>query len=100
MGEISKICRDVRRVIILVLRIVIFVILLLILSSCSITMVEEEKLSDLQYEVVEYHFMSKELKDIYDKAMSQNERITYTFLDEEYLIVCYGYYFNRSTKRH
>lgn len=83
-------CKNIKKVAILVLRVIVYVVILLVLSSCKITSVDEEKINDLDYEVVEYHFMSEELRQIYDKAVFENKRLTYISGEEEYLIICYG----------
>lgn len=84
------VCDNIKKVTILVLRIIIYVVILLTLFSCKITSADEEKINDLEYEIIEYHFMNEELRQIYDEAVFENKRLTYISREEEYLIICYG----------
>lgn len=72
--------------------IVLFFILILfsIWWSKKVTSIDEEKLGNVEYEIVEYHYLDESVRKAFDAAKSINKRLTFEDENYQYLIVCYG----------
>lgn len=74
----------------------VYIILLLItviasaISGCSIKTIDDNKISDVSYEVVEYHNLNKYVREIYNENLSESNRLSYLDNEYLYLIICYG----------
>ena len=62
----------------------------IILCGCNVSSIDEEKLSDVNYEKIEYHHLDENLRASYDSAKKDNKRLTYEDDTYQYLIICYG----------
>lgn len=65
-------------------------IIFLSLTGCSITKIDNENKVPLAFEIVDYHFLDSNLRDIYDNNCNQSNRITYNDGNNTYLFVFYG----------
>lgn len=59
-------------------------------TGCGLTKIDNEKLSALSYEIIEYHYLDSTLRSIYDSYYKESNRITYNDGDYTYLFVFYG----------
>ena len=59
-------------------------------SGCSIKTIDDNKISDVSYEVVEYHNLNKYVREIYNENLTENNRLSYSDNEYLYLIICYG----------
>lgn len=67
-----------------------FFMIIFLLCSCSITTTGEEKIGEPSYKIVEYHYLNKYVKEIYDEKKNDYNRVTYNDGEYCYLIICYG----------
>lgn len=59
-------------------------------EGCSVITISDKKETDLDYEIIEYHYLDYHLKDLYNSYYSENNRITYDDGNYMYLFIFYG----------
>lgn len=69
---------------------VITALLLLTLCGCGISKLDQTKLSDINYETVDYIYLSDTLRTIYDSNKDSNKRVSFSDDQFTYLFICYG----------
>lgn len=68
----------------------LIVVLMYFMTGCNATDMNSDKVSELDYTVVEYEDLPVELKKLIDEKKENTLRMTYTTKDYTYMVVGYG----------